>query len=213
MNVRSLTLATLALGFCGFSLHAKADVPVFTLTQTATPTNFSAGNGVGQAVHVDTTTNIDAFGFYLSQANGGNLNFFLIDESNPGVTILNDTVAAPTGSKKAWTYLTDLDVTLNAGDTYIFGVYGNDRMAIGLDPFSTSSVGMSLPSGPSSYYFTGTTQGAAIAGTLNAAGLSTADVGLQVIDPPPAAPEPSSLVLLGTGILATAGVMHSRIKL
>jgi hypothetical protein len=189
----------------GTALCAKAD-DIFSLTKTTTHPTFSAGNGVGQAVYVDTTTAIDSFGFFMDQTGGGQVNFFILDESNNDAVIVNDTVAAP-GSTKAWTYLDGFDVTLDAGQTYIFGVYGDNNLTVGLDPSATSSDGLSLPVGPSSYDFTGLTQGAAISGSINSYGLSTADVGLQVAD----APEPSSLMLLGSGILAGAAVLRRKL--
>jgi hypothetical protein len=51
----------------------------------------------------------------------------------------------------------------------------------------------------------------ALSGTINAEGLSTDDVGLRIYDPPPPVPEPSSLVLMGTGILAAAGTLRRKV--
>jgi hypothetical protein len=162
---------------------------------------------VGQAVYVDANTTIDSFGFYLEQRGGGDVDYFILNETT-GQTVLAPEAVSVAASPKQWDYL-DLgtQLTLDAGDTYIFGVYGDNLMTVGMDPLASNSTTISLPaSGPTSFNFTGDTQGSALTGTLNTSGLSTADVGLQISD----APEPSSLLLLGTGILAAAGLVRKR---
>jgi hypothetical protein len=113
---------------------------------------------------------------------------------------------------KAWAYVDGLSIDLQAGNVYDFGVYGDALLTVGLDPITSSFTGgLTLPtSGPTSYDVTGDTIGSALSGTINAEGLSTADVGIRIYDPPTATPEPNSLVLLGTGILAAAGTVRRR---
>jgi hypothetical protein len=202
------SLAFLAL--FGASAIAKADQLVFSLDQTMLPQSFSAGDGVAQAVDVTSTTNIDAFSFYVSQKGGGDVDYFIYDETT-STMVLDPTAVAVVATPKTWAELTGIDVTLNAGSEYLFGVYGDNQISVGMDPTTSVSVGLSLPtSGPDSYELAGGTA-TALSGTINTQGFSTDDVGIRIYDPPPPVPEPSSLVLLGTGILAAAGTLRSRL--
>jgi hypothetical protein len=121
-------------------------------------------------------------------------------------------VSAPSGTRD-WTYLSGISVQLDVGNIYYFGVYGDAPMTVGLNPTTSSfSDGLALPAtGSASLYFTGDTPGAPLVGLLNDDGLSNADVGLRVYDPSPT-PEPTTLVLLGTGILGAAGALRGRVS-
>jgi hypothetical protein len=109
------------------------------------------------------------------------------------------------GSPKNWYTLTlNTPLLLDANNVYIFGVYDPnavaDYMTVGLIPLSNfSSDGLTAGTG---YDFTGDTPTGAAAG----------DVAIEIGSyDPPATPEPSSLLLLGTGILAAAGVVRKRL--
>jgi hypothetical protein len=207
---RSLFTSVVVLALFASSAIAKADSLVFGLDTTQTPGNFLAGNGVAQAVSVGTTTTIDSFGFDLSQKGGGDVDYFIYDVTTSTMVLAPDAVAASSGSKQ-WAYLDGFSLTLNAGNEYLFGVYGDAQISVGMDPTTYLSNGLSLPgSGPTSYDISGDTVGAALNGGLNSNGLPVDDVGLRIYDPPPV-PEPSSLVLLGTGILAAAGMVRRRV--
>jgi hypothetical protein len=208
---RSIFYSLAVLTLFGASTMAKADNLVFALDQTLLPQSFSTGNGVAQAVDATSTTSIDSFGFYLSQKTGGDVDYFIYDETT-ATMVLDPMAVATEASPKTWDMLTGIDVTLDAGNEYLFGVYGDNQITVGMDPAAYSSDGLALPaSGPDSYNVTGDTIGSALSGTINVDGLSTDDVGLRIVDPPPPVPEPSSLLLLGTGILAAAGAMRSRV--
>jgi hypothetical protein len=213
--IRGFTLALVILPVLSFPIYAKADSVVFGLTESQDPTTFHAGTGIGQSVLADTTMTIDQFGFDLSEKAGGNVNYFIYDETTSSLVLAPDAVVAPTGAK-AFTYLSGLSVTLDAGNTYYFGVYGDNSISVNLDPTAFSGDGLSLATtGPNSVSVSGDTIGAAMNGSpvLNVDGLPTDDASLRVYsnDPPAVTPEPSSLVLLGTGILAAAGAMRKRL--
>jgi PEP-CTERM motif len=209
---KSFTFALVALALSGSSIIAKADSATFSLDETKNPTSFAAGAGVGQAVYATSSVDVNSFGFFLDQRGGGDVNFFVYDATTSSVVLAPDAVTAPSGPKD-WTYLDGLTLALNAGDVYFFGVYGDGAMSIGLDPTTSFfSNGLVLPAtGPTSFDFTGDTPTTALSGAKNDQGLSTTDVGLRVYDAPSVTPEPNSLVLLGTGILAAAGVVRRRL--
>jgi PEP-CTERM motif len=210
---RGLSLALVVLPILSFPIYAKADSLVLGVTQSQVPTPFGSGRGIGDAVFVDTAMTIDQFGFDLSQRAGGNVNFFIYDETNPGVVLAPVAVLAPTGVKQ-FTYASGLSVSLDAGSVYYFGVYGDGVTSINLDPTAFFGDGLSIATTvPTSLNFLGDTPGSAISGSINADGLPTNYASLRVFsndDPPAVTPEPNSLVLMGTGILAAAGAMRKR---
>jgi hypothetical protein len=202
---RALPLAALALAFFGTSAFAQNAPVVFSLTQSQTPTNFAGGTGVGQAVDVSETMTINDFSFFLDLKTAGTLDYFVYDKTT-GIFALQPESVPVSVSPKAWDTLTlSTPLLLDAGNDYIFGVEdpnaASDYMTVGLIPVSEfSSDGLTAGTG---YDFTGDTLTGPAAG----------DVAIQIgsYDPPPAAPEPSSLLLLGTGILAAAGVVRKRL--
>ena len=196
----ALPLAALALALLGSSGFAQTAPVVFGLTQTYLPTQFTAGNGVGQAVTVADDMTIDGFGFYLEQRGGGDVDFFILNQTT-GQTIVDPTGVSTVASPKQWDNLDfNTPLALTGGDTYIFGVYGDNLMTVGTQPQATfTSDGLGVGA---SYDFTGTTN----------TGSAANEVGLRIYsNDPPDAPEPSSLLLLGTGIMAAAGVVRKRL--
>jgi hypothetical protein len=194
---KSLNFAVLVLSTFAFSTRAKADQVVLGLDTTETFESVGSNQTVSQDATVSTTTTIDGFAFYLSDTSGAPLTYSLTDLTS-GTVLFTETVddttldptltniAIPEGTKQ-WLEVYMTPITLNGGsDIYAFSVSSAGGMKIGINPTAFTEVGMA-PSG----------------------GLN---LGLRVWDPPaPAAtPEPSSLVLMGTGVLTAAGAMRRR---
>jgi hypothetical protein len=211
---RALALALVVLPVLSFPIYARADSLVYGLTQSQDPTVFSAGGGVAEGVFADQTMTIDAFGFDLKQAGGGTVNYFIYDATTASLLLAPTDVTAPS-TVKAFTYLDGLDLTLEAGDLYYFGVYGDSSMTVNLDPTAFFGNGLSLATtDPTSFEFSIPNSTITHAGgVLNQQGFDEDDASLRVFsnDATSVTPEPSSLILLGSGILAAAGAMRKRV--
>jgi hypothetical protein len=201
--MRTLRNIAFLMSFCfGLTLCAKADSLVLKLDGPSSYVVVGAGSGIAQAVTVSESLSIDDIGFYLTKAPTGTVDYFVYDATTSTLTLGPDAISSPTTD---WNYLSGLSVNLTAGDTYYFGLYDSTgSLQVGKNPAtSTFMDGLGVPSGVSSLDFTGDTP------TTTA---GPADLALRLysngyVD---LAPEPSSLMLLGTGILAGAAVLRRK---
>ena len=200
--MRKLFLLTILTIFT-FGSHAIAS-NVFDLSPTTGLATYDANFGAGQGVAVTSTQTITDMGFYLDQPNGGDLKFMIWDTTNS--TLLYSSVLNPGPSfSPSWVYSNPFSITVNAGQTYWFGVI-NDHSAMQLGtlvpPISYSNNGLdAITTGASNYanfaspVFTGYTPGM--------------EVGLRLDGT--SVPEPGSLMLMGSGVLGLAGVIRRRL--
>ena len=198
-----LSLALVVLPVLSFPVLAKADTLVLGLQETTAVDSLSAGHTLSQAVSVSATTTISEFGFFLSDPSGNAMTYSITDVTTGSSLLFSQTIngttlvgtdagdiseAIPTGNKD-WLDLFTGPVTLNAGDIYDFSISGVGALKVGISPTASADTEIGLaPVG------------------------QDVELGLRVWDPPAVTPEPSSLVLMGTGILAAAGAMRKRIK-
>jgi hypothetical protein len=202
-------LVFLGTALCANASSAPTDPLVFGLTET-NPSDYAtltAGQGIGQAVTVGENLTINDFGFYLEPVPAATVDFFIYDETTSTL------VLAPVGvTGKAWDYLDGLDVNLIGGQTYYFGVEDvAGTLDVGADPAANFfSDGLGIPGGfppseVSSLDFTGNATSVAPTTTNG-----SADIALRIYSTEDLAPEPNSLILLGTGILAGAATLRRK---
>jgi hypothetical protein len=202
-------LVSLGTALCANASSAPTDPLVFGLTETnpSVYATLTAGQGIGQAVTVGENLTINDFGFYLEPVPAATVDFFIYDETTSTV------VLAPVGvTGKAWEYLDDLDVNLYGGQTYYFGVVDiAGTLDVGSDPadhFFSDDLGIPggfPPVSISSLDFTGNATSVAPTTTNG-----SADIALRIYSTEDLAPEPNSLILLGTGILAGAATLRRK---
>lgn len=197
VSIRKVFLLT-ALAILALASHAIAG-PVFDLSPTNGLMAYDSDFGAGQGVVVSTTQTITDMGFYLDQPNGGDLKFMIWDATNS--TLLFSSVLNPGPSfSPSWVYSNPFNFTVNAGQTYWFGVI-NDHSFMQLGtitpPIGYSNNGLTaVTSGSSNYVnfaspiFSGVSPGM--------------QIGLQLDGE--SVPEPGSLMLLGSGVLSLAGM-------
>ncbi len=173
------------------------------------PTNrtFIAGPdfGTGQGVFVVNTTAITDMAFYLYMPYGGDLKFMIWEDTNSSLsfsTVLSGVGASVTPS---WASPTPFFFTLQSGHEYWFGIIADSYVFNG---------GIAPPFGYSTGDLTADIRGnSAYAGFANPVfiGNGSEEFGLQ-LSGGTTTPEPSSLLLLGSGVLGLAGIVRRKIN-
>ena len=199
---KAALLAVLAV-LC-FATSAFADNIIFDLSPTNGVTNRSAGNGTGQGVIADSTTTINSMSFFLDSPNGGNFKFFIFNGTNDDLLFLQTEHVDPI-SQMQWVSSPEFNFTLQAGNTYYFGIISDASADYGYiyPPINYSNNGLTAVTTGNSNY---TGYGEPIF-----AGNGAAEIGLQLGQT--GIPEPGSIVMLGSGVLGLAGVLRRKLML
>jgi PEP-CTERM motif len=198
--MRKAALLALLAVLC-FATSAFADQIVFDLSPATNFTSRGPGNGIGQGVSVQTTQTLSDMEFYLDMPNGGDLKFFIYDSTNTSLLFLNTVSNIAPIQNPTWV-ASPVNFTLQAGETYYFGVISDANTDIGYiyPPINYSNNGLTaLTSGNSNY--TGY-------GVPVFSGNGAAQAALRLSE---SVPEPSSLVMLGAGVLGVAGMLRRKL--
>ena len=183
----SLSLFALILS----PICAHADSLVLGLDQSSAYETLGANTTLSQDVQVSANTTLDGIAFFMSDPSGAPVTYSItdlttsstlfsrtFDDTSPDPTLTS--IAIPEGSRD-WVELYLPPLTLDAGSDYAFSISGDGTLNIGGDP--TSSTGQGLEA------------------------VGTPEVSLRVWGSSAVAPEPSPLIMLGTGFLALIGVV------
>lgn len=187
-------------------IAAHADTLIFDLSNTNNGTYRDANSGPAQGVIASTTTTISGFSFYL-ETSAENVKFFITDGTGANV-LYSGVQAVGSTSSFSWVESSPLSFTLDAGSEYYFGIVGDG---------ANTNIGFIYP--PVSYSANGLTADAS--GNANTSSFTTptlelhsggAEIGLQLYggDSVAPTPEPSSFMLLGSGVLSAAGLVRRR---
>ena len=182
---------------------AFADNIVFDLSPAGWFTNRDPGLGVGQGVSVQTTQTINDMSFYLNLPDGGDLKFMVWNATNDSLLYLNEVDGIAASQNPSWISSSPFDLTLEAGNTYYFGVISDSNALIGyiFPVIDYSANGLTaIKTGNSNY------DGYNIP---TYSGDGTAQIALRLST----VPEPGSMVLLGTGALGLAAALRRKLLL
>ncbi len=182
--------------------HSDA-ATIFDLGQSnnAIPTTI----GLGQGVSVSQNTTITDFSFFADMSTGGNAKFMIWDSTNLNL-LFSQVVSVEASSSLSWISSGALpSFNLTAGDTYWFGIIGDNDLAVGffVPTFPYSSNGLTALTNNSKYLdFADPTFD----------GTAAAQLSLRIDGVTSAVPEPSTwaMMLLGFAGVGFMGYRRSR---
>jgi hypothetical protein len=192
--MRAAIAVSLALAVCGVAIPPADANIIFDLGSANFNTVRNGDSGAGQGVMVAADAIVTGFSFLINSPRGSDVKFMMWDGAN--ATLLYSSVAsiAPSASQ-SWIGTGPINLTLDAGETYWFGVISDATLQIGylFPTIAYSANGLTaLESGNSNYasfdapYFVGA---------------SSAEIALRIEGVSTAAPEPGTWALLGVGFL------------
>lgn len=194
-------LAALTIGY------AQADTLSFDLSPTNGLTSRGPGDGPGQGVTAGSNTTITSMAMFLDMPNGGDIKYMIWGNGN-STLLFSQTMTVSASGTQSWVKSNPFSFTMAAGQEYWFGVIADNSIDVGyiFPTISYSANGLTADSSGNSNY----TDFANPA----FAGYAGAEIGLQLYtgSAPPPIPEPGSLLLFGSGVIALAGVARRKLN-
>lgn len=189
--------------------YAQADSLTFDLSPTNNTTHRGPDSGPGQGVIGGNDVTITSMAMFLNMPNGGDLKY-MIWEGNNDDLLFSQTMAVAPSDTPSWVKSNPFSFTMTAGTEYWFAVIADNEINVGyiFPPISyTSPSGLSADESGNSNYVDFANPTPDIYGG--------AEIGLQLYSggAPPPIPEPSSLLLFGSGVLAFAGVARRKLSI
>lgn len=207
---RSLLAAVVA---ASFALPTAASAQLFT-TGPGTPGVVGGFEdtppaGVGQGVVVTTATNLTQFGFY-GRTNSGDYKFLIFENTTSTLLFSQAVFLENTITGGEWLESGQISFNLDAGKTYYFGLinYGAGYALSGTSPPGTDSEnGLALTGG--AIFYTNYSSPSQIPPPDGQRPLSLS-LRLEGTQGATTTPEPSSMALLGTGLVALVPMVRRR---
>ena len=194
---------------------ALADDPAWTFTSVGSSQNNGNGYSLGEVFTVNENIDVDFLGYYALGGSASNLteDHGVAIYDSAGNLLASSTVNSSSGYTdfENFAYNPITTIELYAGQTYVIDgasgftdpyAYDDNGFAI-LAPITLLGDNWTVGNGD---YFTGTT----VIGDVSD-GYWGPNFGFEVAAAPPI-PEPSSLLLLGSGLVSFAGIMRRKLK-
>jgi hypothetical protein len=198
MSVRNSVFAAFVLASASaIGVQYSNAATIFDLSPSNNTTFRSPDDGPGQGVSVSQNTTITSFSFFADMPNGGDLKFMIWDSTNSNM-LLSQVVSVGASNSLGWISSGALSFNLLAGDTYYFGIIGDNNLDVGFifPTVAYSSNGLTALSNGNSNYDN-------FSNPVVQSQLASAEIALRIDGVTSAVPEPSTWAMM---LLGFAGV-------
>ena len=185
---------------------APANNLIFDLSPTNGITFRGASDGPGQGVIVNQDTTITQMAMFLNMPSGGDIKYMIWDMNN-GELAYSQTLAVGASDTMDWVLSNPFSFDLHAGTEYWFGVIADNNIDVGyiFPTINYSNNGLVADSSGNSNYTNYDNP------QFN--GYAGAEIGLQLYSGGGGTvPEPGTLLMLGSGVVACIGAARRKFR-